>query len=589
MNSQTKVCQNCKTNFTIEPDDFGFYEKLQVPPPTWCPECRFKRRLAFMNDRELYKRTCDSCKKNIIAMYPAESKLNVYCSPCWWSDTWDGAQYAREYDPTRPFLAQLDELYKATPQMALELNYPTLVNSEYVNHTATAKNCYLIFISDECENVLYAEYLLHNKDCMDGTILEKAELCYQVVNCGNSYRLFYSEDCDSCRDVFFSKDCIGCSDCFGCMGLRSKKYHIFNTPYSKDAYEKKIKEFRLDVHQNIERFKEEARAFWLTRPHKFAHVLRNANATGDYVYGSKNAKDMYMVSEGTENARYCQIITMSGTKDAYDYTLWGNGAQRIYEAMIAGEGADSVKFSLEAWSNVRDIEYSLMVLSSSNMFGCANIRNKQYCILNKQYTKEEYEKLREQIIRDMNEKPYKDKVGRAYPYGEFFPPELSLFGYNETYAASFFPLEREKAQQQGFLWYDAKTNAYMPTMKASDLPDSIAEVTDSILQDIIECGQCTKAFRIIPAELSLLRRFDLPLPRMCPNCRYQERWRRINKSGLYDRTCQCVGKTSENDVYANTASHRHGSDHCPNEFETSYSPNRPEIVYCEACYQAEVA
>ena len=27
---------------------------------------------------------------------------------------------------------------------------------------------------------------------------------------------------------------------------------------------------------------------------------------------------------------------------------------------------------------------------------------------------------------------------------------------------------------------------------------------------------------------------------------------------------------------------------CNNEFETSYAPERPEIVYCESCYNQEV-
>jgi RNA polymerase subunit RPABC4/transcription elongation factor Spt4 len=37
---ETKNCQNCKKDFNIEPDDFSFYEKMKVPVPTWCPECR---------------------------------------------------------------------------------------------------------------------------------------------------------------------------------------------------------------------------------------------------------------------------------------------------------------------------------------------------------------------------------------------------------------------------------------------------------------------------------------------------------------------------------------------------------------------
>jgi len=232
-------------------------------------------------------------------------------------------------------------------------------------------------------------------------------------------------------------------------------------------------------------------------------------------------------------------------------------------------------------------------LSSSNMFGCANIRNKQYCILNKQYTKEEYQELKAKIIRDMDEKPYRDKLGRIYKYGEFFPAELGLFGYNESYASDFFPLIREQAEKQGFSWYNPAPNPHKPTITSENIPDSINDVSDSILKEIIECGECKKPFRVMPAELDLLRRFNLPIPRKCPNCRYKERFSRINPPRLYHGACQCNGeesekRTEESGIYKNATTHFHNFSHCPNEFETSYAPDRPDIVYCESCYQNEV-
>lgn len=73
--SETKTCQNCQKPFVIEPDDFLFYEKMQIPPPTFCPDCRLQRRLAWRNERMLYRRTCDGTKANILAIYPlAEMK-----------------------------------------------------------------------------------------------------------------------------------------------------------------------------------------------------------------------------------------------------------------------------------------------------------------------------------------------------------------------------------------------------------------------------------------------------------------------------------------------------------------------------------
>ena len=41
--TENRICQNCKSEFIIEPEDFNFYEKIKVPAPTWCPECRMIR------------------------------------------------------------------------------------------------------------------------------------------------------------------------------------------------------------------------------------------------------------------------------------------------------------------------------------------------------------------------------------------------------------------------------------------------------------------------------------------------------------------------------------------------------------------
>jgi len=88
--------------------------------------------------------------------------------------------------------------------------------------------------------------------------------------------------------------------------------------------------------------------------------------------------------------------------------------------------------------------------------------------------------------------------------------------------------------------------------------------------------------------VEFLKKEGIPAPRTCIDCRHEARISQRNKAIFYSRRCVCGGQTSENEMYKNTAAHFHGSSSCPNEFETSYAPKRPEIVYCEACYNAEV-
>ena len=262
-------------------------------------------------------------------------------------------------------------------------------------------------------------------------------------------------------------------------------------------------------------------------------------------------------------------------------------------------------FGVKIWYSY-DVILSEDCHNSNNLFACIGLRNKSYCILNKQYIKEEYERLVPRIIEHMNSMPYIDQKGRVYKYGEFFPPELSPFAYNETIAQEYFPLTKEQAQEQGYSWKDPEPRNYEIQIKNNQIPDHIKDVGDDIINKVIECAhnigtsdvpkcneQCTEAFKIISQELAFYRKMSIPLPRLCPNCRHYQRIKQRNPLKLWHRKCMCGGaqgnpSTGSGHSYRNAATHIHGEHPCPNEFETSYAPKRPEIVYCEACYNSEV-
>ncbi|OGF65252.1 hypothetical protein A2Z53_02640 [Candidatus Giovannonibacteria bacterium RIFCSPHIGHO2_02_42_15] len=562
--NEIRKCQNCNKDFTIEPEDFKFYEKMHVPSPTFCPECRFQRRLMFRNERALYKDKCDLCGKDMISVFSPDKPFKVYCSPCWWSDNWDPLESGQAYDPGRNFFEQMKEVMLKAPFQNLIVAYASLVDSDYVNHAGSLKNCYLIYNFDYCENVHYSEEGQYAKDLMDSTMISQSELCYEVINGFKIHNAFYSEDSTDSLVIYFSKNLSGCSNCLGCINLKNKKYHIFNQPYSKEEYENKLKDFNLYSYKSIQDMKKKVYEFWETVPQKFMHERHNADVSGDYVYESKNAHEMYKVRY-VEDGKFCQIITSNSAKDVYDYTEWGMDAEKIIESITAGLQVSQIKFSSGVWNSCINIEYGVYNISSSSTFGCINIKKKQYCVLNKQYSKEEYEKLRAKIMEDLEKNPYIDSKGRVFKYGEFLPYDLSPYDYNESTASWYFPQSKGEVLKNGWRWHEEIPSAYKPTMKAEQMPDSIHDVKDDIVNEIFECIDCKKAWRVIKPEIDLLRRFDLPLPRKCPNCRYKERFSRINPPKLWDRTCAKCGKA----------------------IKTSYVPERSEVIYCSECYQQE--
>ncbi len=582
--TETRACQSCKQQFTIEPDDFAFYERIKVPPPTFCPQCRLKRRLAWRNERHLFRGRDAASGKEIFTGIPPQAPVKIYELEYWRSDAWDELSFGRDYDFNRPFFEQWRDLVYAVPWPSRSVIGS--VNSDYSDQAGHIKNCYLCFNLDYCEDSCYAVKANSSKQIFDTLDVNKCELSYDSTLISDCFRCIGCLDCESSSDLWFSKNCVGCNSCFGCVNLRNKSYHIFNQPYSKEEYEKRLKEMNLGSRSGFRKAQAEARQVWAKAPVKFMRGLKNTNSTGEGLYNTKNARECWGVHDA-QDIKWVQM-TYLGTTDSYDYTVWGNKSARMYEALTCGEENDNVHFSFDCWPANLNLEYCVSCRSSSDCFACMGLRKKKYCIFNKQYSEEEYEALRAKIIEHMDAMPYVSKTGAVYRYGEFFPPEFSPFAYNETMLSDYYPLTKEEAVAAGYEWRDPETREYQVTVEAQSIPDPISEVKDGILNEILQCERCKRAFRIVKLELDFYRRIGLPLPALCVNCRYLERLSLLNPLKFSRRECMCAGAASEEGIYQNTISHFHGTAHCPNSFLTAYLAGRLNIVYCEACYNTEV-
>jgi len=571
MNSETKNCKNCKKDFTIEPDDFTFYEKMEVPAPTWCPECRVQRRLAFRDYRVLYKRKDDHDGKEIFSIFPQDSPFKVYERDYWWSDNWDPIQYGQDYDFSKPFFEQLKELMFSVPQPSRTVF--SLQNSDYSTGANNLKNCYLVFVATGGEDCMYSSDINQVKASVDVTQADSSESCYgsfQIVKC---YKAFYSSHCENCVDVWFSKNLQGCNNCFGCTNLNNKSYYIFNKPYTKEDYIKKIKEFHVGSHSSVENIKKQTFELFSKSIVRCTFGKHNAGVSGEYIDNSKNVRQSYYV-RNAEDCKYVQKLFTPSSKDCYDVSQWGENIELVYEASSCGSDSSRIKFCYRTYFGSHDCEYCMQCTGCSYLFGCVGLQKNQYCIFNKQYTKEEYETLVPRIKKHMDEMPFMDKNGRVYKYGEFFPSELSPFSYNESAAKEFFVLTKDEALKAGYRWKDIETRPYALSIKSNDLPDDIMDTNESVLKETIGCAHggacddnCTVAYKITPEELKFYKQMNIPLPRLCHNCRHAERIKERRPIKIWHRKCA----------------------KCDKDIETSYAPDRPEIVYCESCYNAEVA
>ncbi|OGI74195.1 hypothetical protein A2740_01530 [Candidatus Nomurabacteria bacterium RIFCSPHIGHO2_01_FULL_43_16] len=361
-------------------------------------------------------------------------------------------------------------------------------------------------------------------------------------------------------------------NCFGCVGLVNKQYYIFNKPYTKKEYEEFINSSNLGSFKTHQEFLKRLETLKLKIPHRYTRIYKSVNSDGDDLFEARNTHGSFS-SRQTENSKYL-FFCRNNVKDCYDDSFQGFNSELVYE-VAHGFGGSNVAFGVRNYFSNQDAHYNEECHHCKNIFGCEGLRKKQYCILNRQYTKEEYEELLPKIIKHMEEMPYVDQKGRIYKYGEFFPPELSPFCYNETIAQEYFPLTKDEALKQGYSWKDGEARNHKIDIENKDIPDNIRYIADDIVNKVIACGhrgnckeQCTEAFKIVLEEFKFYKRMNLPLPQLCPNCRHYSRINLRNPLKLWHRKCMKPG--------------------CPNKFKTTYAPDRPEIVYCEKCYQAEM-
>lgn len=508
------------------------------------------------------------CGTATLTTYHSEEPFVVYCRECWLSDKWDPMNYGRTYDFSIPFFSQFRSLQVSVPRMNL---YRTnFTRSDYCNYGLDFKDCYLLFGGKGNERVYFGNQVFESKDSFDVSFSSKIELSYEIFESTRLNKVFFSRYSQECIDSRYLLDCRNCMNCFGCVGLANKQYYIFNEPHSKESYEKfldeKIGSYRKHLETLVEFKKLE-----LKLPHRYARIYKSINSDGD---DSKESKNIHMAftSGQAEDSKYI-FFCRRDVKNCYDNSFQGFGTELVYE-IAHGFGGNNVAFGTRNINN-QDARYNEECHECRNIFGCIGLRKKEYCILNKQYSKEEYEKFTSKIREHMDALPFTDSGGMTYKYGEFFPNMFSPFAYNETIAQEYFPLSKEQALKKNYRWRKVEDRNYKITLKNEDIPDDIRKAKDSITKQVIECvhkgnclEQCTEAFKILPEELKFYRIANLPLPRLCPNCRNYQRLSQRNPLKLWKRKCMKEG--------------------CLNEFETSYAPDRPEIIYCEKCYQQEI-
>ncbi len=509
-----------------------------------------QRRFSYRNERALYRRTCDQTGNPLISFYRSDAPFKVYEKDAWWSDAWDALSYGREVNLSQSFFDQIANLRTVVPRLGMLLSPDE--GSAYSPYCMYTKRCYMCVSCVVNEDSLYCYQANDAKDCADCNSVTRCERCYECVYCFGLQTSAFCKDCENGSGLFFCQDCKGCTDCIGCKNLVNKKLHVFNKPVSAETFA--ALRAQLSSQSTLADIAEKCRALSLTLPTRSTHIVGCENCTGDHLRNCKNVSACFDAMHLEDCSFVCPCP--QPTKDTHD-AHYSPQSELIYDCMSAVRSS-RMRFSLHSW-DCDDLSYCDECYNCKHLFGCIGLRHKEYCILNKQYTKEEYEHLVPLIIAHMRE---------AQEWGEYFPIANSPFAYNETIAQDEFPLAKEEVLARGWQWQEKtddmpKVTKIIPAMQ---LPDSIDAIPDDVCNWAIECAVTKRPFKIIKQELDFYRSMRLPVARLHPDERHHRRMTLRNPRNLWRRPCATCGK----------------------EMQTTYAPERPEIVCCEECYLKEV-
>ena len=560
----TRTCKwreehmHCEGEFEITAEDISFLKMLRVPPPNYCPTCRRMRRLVHMNMIQLFNRPCNAPDHNelMISILPEECPFPVYDYQYFISDDFDAFSFGVKYKKETGPLETLFALRKKFPMPSFLNRDPSSINSEYSNGGRNLKNGYYVMGCYNSEDVWYSNLVNKSRNVMDSRAIQDSEFVYGSLYSDHLYKSSFIYFSKNCTNSMFLFDCKGCDFCFGCVNLRNAKYHVYNRQLSKEDYESFMKSIYPISITALSEYKKKFWALVVELPMNASRNIASTNVSGTGITHSRNIFDV-VDADHSENIRHADGALSH--KDSMDFLFSGGHSSMLYGAINIGSQSSNVRFSVSS-KFCNDSEFIFNSKNLSHCFMCFGLQSKSHCVLNTQYSPEEYFTLMDDIKEEMLKRgEYEDGLGL----------EFSAQAYNFSMAQIAYPLADEEIKKLGgFVAREPETNVgNTPVISANDIPQTIENTTDDILNYGIKCEIANRPFRIIVSELEFYRRMKLPLPTRHPIVRMGDMFRLAPSGKKYQTVCAKCGKTIES-IW--------------NPREKSFMP------YCEKCYQQEV-
>jgi hypothetical protein len=289
-------------------------------------------------------------------------------------------------------LKRLLSLYPKTPPDLQDCE-----NCDYGDYLAFSKDMFVAFDTANSTDCYYVYDSYIAKNCVDCDYTIESELCYESVDPFKCFNSDYIEYGVSLRDAMYSANCINCHDVFGCVNLQNKSFCIFNRQLTESEYRQKVALYKKWPAEKVLAMVEELKLRYPLTQTREAH--NENSAYGNYSHYNSHC---YMIFDGAHNEACAYLYDSHHNATSYDLTCSYQHNEVSYQ-LVDGIKLFNCNFAVHS-SNSFDSSYIFNCRNVKNCLGCVSLNNKQYCILNRQLSKEDYETISKKLLAVLKEK-----------------------------------------------------------------------------------------------------------------------------------------------------------------------------------------
>ena len=380
-------------------------------------------------------------------------------------------------------------------------------NADFADTVGASKNIYLSsVVIINCENVLYSSNVKDGSTNVLNSVmvLEDSNNVYNCFGVKTWFNIFYSNYIYNCSDIRFSANLNGCKDCIFCTDLENQSYCIENKQFEKDEYMKQKAEI-------LKNKKEFLQYYMKVRQYDGKNVACT-NSEGNFLMNCENVQDGHLSFNVKDGRNIVLAFSREPNERFYDVFCAGRSTD-MYGVSVAWTFSSKV-FNSFAIQNSSNIYYGFFLSDCSYCLGCIGLKNKQFCILNKQYSQEDWYEEAGKIFAQM------DKEGTL---GDCFPGSINPFYFNDTMA--YLVDDTFNKEEVGKEWYLRRDNeittdipANADVIQAKDLDKfqrfsfkGEREIDPEIMKKVIK-DDTWDLYKIVKMEYDFLMRYGLPLP-----------------------------------------------------------------------------